>query len=111
MTHSKWILQTFYHGSSDQLEHHGFSREFMTKDEAERYAASNLCGSRYTITFYPDPITKFLTVARQYVATGIPEFDEAYESAKAEWEWRQTICMFCGEGMQTGPRCSNCGAL
>ena len=110
MTDSKWVLQTFYYGN-DQLEHHGFSREFATKEEAENFAASNSCGSRYTITFYADPITKFLNVARQYVAEGIPEFDQAYESAKEEWEWRQTICMFCGAQMQSGPRCSSCGAL
>jgi hypothetical protein len=110
MAHSKWILQTFYFGN-DQLEHHGFTREFATKEEAETYAQSNLCGGRHTITFYADPITKFLEVARQYVAEGIPEFDQALASAKEEWGWRQTICMFCGADMQTGPRCSSCGAL
>lgn len=42
-----WILQTYFYWH--ELEERGFSREFSTREDAERYARNHACGSRHTI--------------------------------------------------------------
>ncbi len=47
-----FLLQTYYFGS-DQLERHGYAREFSSRMEAENYARHNVTGNRHTITETP----------------------------------------------------------
>lgn len=47
-TPDKWLLQTYFFWH--EMEERGFSRAFDSKEDAERYARNNSCGSRHTIT-------------------------------------------------------------